>query len=87
MPYIKDELRPPLDERIEGLVAAIEALPSDQRDGAFNYATTRALRRLYPLSYYNLNRAMGVLSCIQSELYRRVVGPYEDTKIRENGDV
>lgn len=87
MPYIKAEQRPALDERVEALVAAIEELPPEQRDGALNYATTRALKRLYPLSYYNLNRAMGVLSCIQTEFYRRVVAPYEDQKIVENGDV
>lgn len=87
MPYIKTEQRPPLDECVEALVAAIEKLPPEGRDGAFNYAATRALKRLYPLSYYNLNRAMGVLSCIQTEFYRRVVAPYEDQKIVENGDV
>ena len=87
MPYIKADQRPDLDEKVSALVAAIEQLPENQRDGAFNYATTRALKQLYPLSYFNLNRAMGVLSCIQTEFYRRVVAPYEDTKITENGDV
>ncbi|MBO0703531.1 MAG: hypothetical protein J2P38_11400 [Candidatus Dormibacteraeota bacterium] len=87
MPYIKAEQRPALDAHVDALVAAIEELPPEQRDGALNYATTRALKRLYPLSYYNLNRAMGVLGCIQAEFYRRVVAPYEDQKIVENGDV
>ncbi|MFZ0216458.1 MAG: hypothetical protein WAM30_11040 [Candidatus Dormiibacterota bacterium] len=87
MPYINQEQRPALDACVEALVTEIEKLPPEQRDGAFNYATTRALKQLYPLSYFNLNRAMGVLSCIQTELYRRVVAPYEDTKIAENGDV
>ena len=68
-------------------MAEIEKLPVEQRDGAFNYATTRALKRLYPLSYFNLNRAIGMLACVQAELYRRVVAPYEDQKIAENGDV
>ena len=36
---------------------------------------------------FNYNRSMGVLECIKSEWYRRQVGPYEDKKIRENGDV
>lgn len=30
---------------------------------------------------------LGVLRCCQLELYRRMVAPYEDKKIQENGDV
>ena len=30
---------------------------------------------------------MGALICTMFEFYRRVVAPYEDTKIKENGDV
>ena len=29
----------------------------------------------------------GVYRCVQLELYRRLAGPYEDTKVEENGDV
>jgi hypothetical protein len=38
-------------------------------------------------SYMILNDIVGALECAKSEFYRRVVGPYEDTKIKENGDV
>lgn len=30
---------------------------------------------------------LGVLTAITQELYRKIVGPYEDTKISENGEV
>ena len=30
---------------------------------------------------------VGAVRCCQLELYRRVISPYEETKIRENGDV
>ena len=30
---------------------------------------------------------MGVLSCVGAEFYRRVIAPYEDKKIIQNGDV
>jgi hypothetical protein len=39
------------------------------------------------MPYERLNRAMGVLACVQAEFYRRVAAPYEDQKIAENGDV
>ena len=48
---------------------------------------TKVLKGVYPLRYFYLNRAMGVLECIKQEFYRRVAAPYEDIKIVENGDV
>ena len=40
-----------------------------------------------PPHYQDFNDVMGVLACAQAELYRRIIGPYEDTKREENGDV
>lgn len=39
------------------------------------------------VSYQSINTLIGVLECAKMELYRRVAVPYEDKKIRENGDV
>lgn len=39
------------------------------------------------LSYTNINNAIGALECCKLELYRRIAAPYEDIKIKENGDV
>ena len=39
------------------------------------------------LNYANLNTAIGALECCKLEIYRRIVVPYEDTKIFWNGDV
>ena len=37
--------------------------------------------------YTHLNSVMGVLESAKLEFYRRVVAPYEDKKIEENGDI
>lgn len=37
--------------------------------------------------YADYNSVIGVLECCKLELYRRMVAPYEDVKIAENGDV
>jgi hypothetical protein len=83
MPYIKPEDRRRLDPLIEPLASEIRT------EGEANYAITRILDRLYnrPPSYRALNTAMGVLACVQAELYRRVAAPYEDKKMSESGDV
>jgi len=87
MPYIKKEDRPPIDELLNPLIEHLKNLSIEQQDGALNYTVTRVLKELYEPKYFNYNRAMGVLSSIQAEWYRRDVGPYEDKKIAENGDV
>lgn len=38
-------------------------------------------------SYEKYNAAIGALECAKLELYRRLVAPYENEKIEENGDV
>ena len=37
--------------------------------------------------YQTYNDIIGVLTCIQHETYRRKIGPYEEIKIKENGDL
>lgn len=37
--------------------------------------------------YTSYNAAIGALECCKLEFYRRMVAPYEDLKIKENGDV
>lgn len=39
------------------------------------------------VSYTKMNEVVGVLECAKLELYRRVLAPYEDDKIEENGDI
>ena len=87
MPYIKSGDRPIIDEKIQALIEYLKSRPVESQDGDLNYAVTRIIHELYPQNYFNYNRAVGVLSAIQLELYRRKVAPYEDLKIAENGDV
>ena len=59
--------------------------------GELNYAITRLidayLKFCGGVRYKHINEAVGVLECAKLELYRRIAAPYEDTKIKENGDV
>ena len=87
MPYIKQDQRPPVDDALKPLISHIKSLPVEDQDGALNYAITKILKEVYPVKYFHLNRALGVLTSIKEEFYRVVVGPYEDEKIKENGEV
>lgn len=84
MPYITGLERRALDADIDALVEKIAT------DGQLNYAITRlAIGRLKAvgLSYAALASVYGTVQMAAEELYRRVVGPYEDKKIRSAGDL
>ncbi len=87
MPYIKKDKRPKIDRLLKPLADHLASLPVEEQDGSLNYAMTRLIHGLYPKKYFHLNRALGVLSAITLELYRRFIAPYEDEKIKESGDV
>ena len=78
MPYIKNENK-------------FHAMSSPSTSGELNYKITETiidyLEERGGLVYSNLNEVVGALECAKLELYRRVILPYEDTKIKENGDV
>lgn len=87
MPYINEEDRPQYEEPIQQIIDLLKEKPVESMDGHLNYIVTKIIKEVYPLRYYHINRAMGVLECIKQEFYRRVAAPYEDTKIEQNGDV
>ena len=80
MPYIDQDKRVALRSRAP-------ATP-----GELNYVISRLCDDFMLLngggvSYEGLNEVIGVLACVQQELYRRVVAPFEDMKMQDNGDV
>lgn len=81
MPYITPIQRQRLDPLLQPLLAS-PLVPGD-----LNYLITRLLLHQRPSSYETFNALIGVLECVKQELYRRAVAPYEDIKIKENGDV
>lgn len=87
MPYIGRDQRPPIDALVDPLIEYLQSLPVEKQDGSLNYSITKIIRHLYPSKYFHFNRALGVLTAVTQELYRKVIGPYEDSKIKENGDV
>jgi len=88
MPYIKREHRGVLDKDVEELIEALKKIKDNDLDGCFNYTITKIANSLYGGGGYAVYaRLMGTLDCVGREFYRRVIAPYEDMKIRENGDV
>lgn len=81
MPYIKQHQRELLDD-------AYGPEPVDA--GELNYVFTVIAHSYWKRcgkNYQAFNDIIGALEGCKLELYRRHVGPYEDIKIEENGDV
>lgn len=94
MPYIRNELRKLIEEPLTNLVErvgwSLPLMDEESKAGVLNYLITKLIHALYPLelnNYRKFNEIMGVLECAKQEYYRRWIGPYEDKKITENGDV
>lgn len=87
MPYIHPEERERLREPLRELLHLIET------PGELNYticvlcSEARLDEPYDKLNYERLNAVVGVLECAKQEFYRRIVGPYEERKIIENGDM
>lgn len=92
MPYIKKERREQLDPGIIELRILMDnlGLSQDQKAGILNYCISQLLDYMKPDNGWNysvLNDTVGVVNCAGLEFYRRKVAPYEDIKIKENGDI
>lgn len=57
--------------------------------GALNFQITCLIDNYLAgsMNYRGINDVLGALEGAKLELYRRIAAPYEDTKIRDNGDV
>lgn len=88
MPYIKRSERAQYQACLAELAKII---PQDRmaRPGHINYIVSLLIRKVYgdSLRYADHNEVIGVLSSIQAEFYRRSTAPYEDLKIKEEGDL
>ena len=79
MPYITQERR-----------LKIAMLDSPETAGELNYAMTILCKDYLDkcgTSYSAINEVIGALECCKLEFYRRAAIPYEEYKMRENGDV
>lgn len=84
MPYVK-KLR-----RDELLLGFEDRWTQPQNPGDLNFILTFHINEYLKIqgkSYSTINDIIGALEGAKLEFYRRVAAPYEDTKIKENGDV
>jgi len=96
MPYIKSEDRRHYDDLIVDLCNRLRLNNSNNNSlcGSLNYIIFKIAKVITEpqylggeRSYARFNAIGGALECCKTEISRRLVAPYEDQKIEENGDV
>ena len=90
MPYIIQADRKQFEPAIQKLVQVITNNNSTKlKPGDLNYVISRIMWEAFQKnpSYTFGNELMGVVECVKQEFYRRMLAPYEDEKIKENGDL
>jgi len=92
MPYIVPDQRTPYYKHGLNFIAGqlIEADNKGHLSGELNFLISYLVRCVMTSNgenYARYNAIIGALECCKLELYRRMVGPYEDRAIERNGDV
>lgn len=82
MPYIKGSKRIIANEVVDVMANA-----NIQVDGDLNYVLFAFCKRHIKPSYNNYKNFCGELRQCATEIERRLLGPHEDKKREENGDV
>jgi hypothetical protein len=81
MPYITEERRRSL----------MRGYPDKMENaGELNWEISELIKRyivIHGNSYITYNDVVGALECAKQEFYRRVLIPYEEIKIKTNGDI
>lgn len=89
MPYIKKYRRFQLDNWLNQLIKDLGQQDEEVLSGEMNYCFSKIAWELFEKKrkYARINTINGVFISAQQEFSRRKVGPYEDEKIQENGDL
>ena len=82
MPYIDQKRRPALDILVEEMVEKGLHHP----DGNLNYVLFK-LAKMTPQSYNAYKNYIGELEECVAEIRRKILGPYEDEKEKQNGSI
>lgn len=82
MPYISEEKREKVDPVLNFIISR-----NIKPDGELNYLLYKYCKYHIAPSYNNYKNFCGELRQCITEIERRLLAPYEDDRIKENGDV
>jgi len=90
VPYIKQEDRKPIDKYLDGLIVLLANITNagKKKNGQVVYVIYKLIKEIYADGNFEIkSNALKVLDSASKEYYRKIMIPYEDSKIESNGDV
>lgn len=94
MPYLDESFKDEIEEvtECEHATQYFASLGHEHFAGAVNYWNFKIVRKRFAACkpwrrYWQFALWVGTMVCCILEVYRRLVVPYEEDKIKENGDV
>lgn len=93
MPYLKQEYRPRLDLHIKALADEIKNISKESGEehafaGLLDYSFTKLILQTVPEQrYWAYTLVEGMLHGLSKEFNRRVVAPFEETQVKDRGDI
>ena len=90
MPYLSKEDKVKFDLKYKDALSYLAEMDIKELTGHINYMvfkTTKVWTEKNGKKYFVFASIVGTMICCVLEIYRRLVAPYEDKKILENGDV
>ncbi|MBU1178775.1 hypothetical protein KKB69_00305 [Patescibacteria group bacterium] len=90
MPYLEQKDRKNFDPCFEKTLDYLTKLDIGALAGHLNYMVFKTVKVWIGKNgkkYYIFAAIIGTMMCCILEVYRRLIAPYEDKKIKENGDV
>ena len=90
MPYITKSKREELDKQLQGLLLNLDQLNVGELNYVISNILNHYIRQKFDSNQFNYelcNSLIGVLECAKLELYRKIITPYEEKKIKENGNL
>jgi hypothetical protein len=90
MPYLTKDDKISVEKRKNTESTLFHFGESLKSAGELNYSVTQIIRGFYSANggrYQQINDIVGALESAKAEFQRRIVGPYETKKAKENGDV
>jgi hypothetical protein len=89
MPYINQTRRNELDDKMSALLSVVHQSTSEE----MNYIISTLLQKYIEvhdekkLDYSACNTIVGVLECVKLEFYNKLVTPFQNTKLNQNGKI
>ena len=87
MPYIRPELRGLVNTYINRILIVVDMQNEKDRNSMMTYIIYSLIQKYNLYDWDYKSTPLKILEDVKLEYYRKILAPYADKKIEENGDI